>query len=322
MFAQAHQSVRVDPREDRSWLQSQPEVFTDGCHALDRVAAAASLSREAASEGTKRLKQRLLQRLIDTLKMEQCLIFCRTNHDCDQLERFMNALGGGGGGGGSGFRGKKESGKENPYSCVVLAGARSMDERRAALAAFKEGDVRFLIATDVAARGIDIRELPYVINMTLPDKSEDYIHRVGRVGRADTLGLAISLVGAVPEKVWYCSVKGLKPWTAPDASNTRTNDKGGHTIWYDEPSLLTAIEARLSRPIPALGDDLSLPPQLAQRTVAGGEQYGQHRGGGVSKEVSEHLDAIAQNVSHLASLEWRVQSSFLRLKQRWQGAQG
>ena len=54
----------------------------------------------------------------------------------------------------------------------------SMDERRAALSAFKDGDVRFLIATDVAARGIDIRELPYVINMTLPDKSEDYIHRV------------------------------------------------------------------------------------------------------------------------------------------------
>ena len=63
----------------------------------------------------------------------------------------------GGGGGGGAFRGKRESGKENPYSCVVLGGARSMDERRAALAAFKDGDVRFLIATDVAARGLDIQ---------------------------------------------------------------------------------------------------------------------------------------------------------------------
>ncbi len=52
------------------------------------------------------------------------------------------------------------------------------------------------------------------------------------MGRADTLGLAISLVAAVPEKVWFCSVKGLKPWLSPDSSNTRTNDKGGHTIWW------------------------------------------------------------------------------------------
>lgn len=57
--------------------------------------------------------------------------------------------------------------------------------------------MRFLICTDVAARGLDIRELPYVINMTLPDRSEDYIHRVGRVGRADTMGLAISLASKV-----------------------------------------------------------------------------------------------------------------------------
>ncbi|KXZ56945.1 hypothetical protein GPECTOR_1g852 [Gonium pectorale] len=271
-----HVLVRVDPREDRSWLQSKPEVFTDSCHALDKVGPAAA-SPECLSEATKRLKQRLLQRLIEGLKMEQALIFCRTNHDCDQLERFLNALGGGGGGAG-GFKGKRESGKENPYSCLVLAGARSMDERRAALSAFKEGDVRFLIATDVAARGIDIRELPYVINMTLPDKSEDYVHRIGRVGRADTMGLAISLVSEVPEKVWFCTVKGLKPWLAPDAANTKTTDRGGHTIC----------------------------------DVAG-------RGG---DKVNEHLEAIAGHVQQLASLEWRVQSSFLRLKQRWQSAKG
>ncbi|KAG2489591.1 hypothetical protein HYH03_011872 [Edaphochlamys debaryana] len=316
-----HLLVSVDPRTDMSWLQSKPEVFTDAAHALDRIGPNVA-SPECHSEGTKRLKQRLLQRLIDAMKMDQALIFCRTNYDCDQLERFLNALGAGGDGGGRAFRGKKESGKESPYSCVVLAGARSMDERRAALSAFKEGDVRFLICTDVAARGIDIKELPYVINMTLPDKSEDYIHRIGRVGRADTMGLAISFVSQVPEKVWYCSVKGLKPWLAPDASNTKTNDKGGHTIWYDEKELLGAIEARLGRSIPAMNDDFSLPQDLAERLAAAGDKYGQQRGGGVSKEVSEHLEAIAQNVQHLASLEWSVQTSFLRLKQRWQSAQG
>ena len=65
--------------------------------------------------------------------------------------------------------------------------------------AFKDGDVRFLIATDVAARGIDISGLPYVVNVTLPDTAANYIHRIGRVGRADKVGLAISLVAT--EKV-------------------------------------------------------------------------------------------------------------------------
>lgn len=55
--------------------------------------------------------------------------------------------------------------------------------------------------------------------------------QIGRVGRADTMGLAISLVSEVPEKVWFCTVKGLKPWMAPDSSNTLTTDKGGHTTW-------------------------------------------------------------------------------------------
>ena len=64
-------------------------------------------------------------------------------------------------------------------------------------------------------RGLDIRGLPYVINMTLPDKSEDYIHRIGRVGRADTMGLAISLVSAKPERVGAHSLPGVRlvTWT-------------------------------------------------------------------------------------------------------------
>lgn len=89
------------------------------------------------------------------------------------------------------------------YTCAVLAGMRSMQDRRKALEKFKEGSVRILIATDVAARGIDIGGLPYVVNMTLPEQSENYIHRIGRVGRAEKMGLAISLVAmqGVKEKV-------------------------------------------------------------------------------------------------------------------------
>lgn len=55
--------------------------------------------------------------------------------------------------------------------------------------------------------------------------------RVGRVGRADHMGLAISLVASLPEKVWFCTVKGYKPWLEPDAKNTKLQEQGGHTIW-------------------------------------------------------------------------------------------
>ncbi|PSC75014.1 ATP-dependent RNA helicase DDX1 [Micractinium conductrix] len=312
-----HVLVRCDPQEDRSWLQSAPAVHTDAVHALDQTGPNLD-TPENWSEAVKRLKQRYLQRVLDAFQMEQCLIFCRTNFDCDNLELFLNSLGGGSGGG---FRGKRESGVESRYSCVVLAGARSMDERRAALQAFKDGDVRFLICTDVAARGIDIQGLPYVINMTLPDRSEDYIHRVGRVGRADTMGLAISLVSSVPEKVWFCTQKGYKPWLQPDAHNTRTNEEGGQTTWYDEPQLLQDIEKRLSRPIAALDADLSLPADIAAHVAGGGGgsevQYGQQRGGGVSKEVAERVAAVRPAVQGLARLEFAAQSSFYELKRKW-----
>jgi superfamily II DNA/RNA helicase len=76
-----------------------------------------------------------------------------------------------------------------------------MEERRRNLQFFKDGDVRFLICTDVAARGLDIKNLPFVINLTLPDVAENYIHRIGRVGRADSIGLAVSFVAVEKEKV-------------------------------------------------------------------------------------------------------------------------
>ncbi|KAF5842464.1 P-loop containing nucleoside triphosphate hydrolase protein [Dunaliella salina] len=263
----------------------------------------------------------MLERIEDQYKVEQALIFCRTNFDCDNLERFMLSLDNTT----QTYRGKKETGKEGAYSCVVLGGARSMEERRRALQGFKDGDVRFLICTDVAARGIDISGLPCVINMTLPDKAEDYIHRSGRVGRADALGLSISIVSKVPEKVWFCSVKGYKPWLQPKPADTKTQDQGGHTIWYDEQKLLGEIENRLGGIVARMGPDLSLPPEVSDRLkggAGGGEAYGQAKGGGNIKEVSEHLQAIRGSVESLAALEWQAQTSFnLLLRNKW-GASG
>ena len=307
-----HVQYQVDPGDDRSWLQKMPKVETDLVHACNPEAfgdglSANSKGKECMSEAVKLLKPRVLQRIIDAFQMDQCLIFCRTNFDCDRLETFLNTLGGGQAR--KKFKGKVEKGLENPYSCVVLAGARSMQERRQALAAFKEGDVRFLICTDVAARGIDIKELPFVINMCLPDLAqlEDYIHRVGRVGRADTMGLAISIVSKVPERVWYCTKKGYRPWLEPSEKNTRLIQEGGHTKWFDEPQIVKQVERRLKQKILHLNDDMSLPKAI-KRTKYGSSQDG----GEQDKEMMERVKRLKPTVEVLANLEVEAQRVFLK----------
>jgi ATP-dependent RNA helicase DDX1 len=114
-------------------------------------------SPEGWSEAVKRLKPRLLHRALQALRMPRCLVFCRTNQDCDNLEVFLRGLHGSEGGIYIDGNDGKNGGAKDPYSCAVLAGARSMEKRRAALRAFKEGQVRVLIATDVAARGVDVQ---------------------------------------------------------------------------------------------------------------------------------------------------------------------
>ncbi|KAK9822994.1 hypothetical protein WJX81_003865 [Elliptochloris bilobata] len=307
-----HVQVRIDPREDRSWLQAAPAVPTDNAHAFDAVGAQHD-TPENWSEAVKRLKPRVLQRLLDTHEPEQALIFCRTNFDCDNLERFLNALGGSGA-----FRGAREGGREHAYSCAVLAGARAMEQRREALQAFREGAVRFLIATDVAARGLDIAGLPCVINMTLPDRSEDYIHRVGRVGRAEALGVAFSLVAAVRERVWFCTQRGARPWERPTRADLHDRAQGGHTIWYDEPALLQDIEERLKQAIPCAGADLSLPP-VVRRGGARGAAYGMQRDAGAAQAQVERLAALRPAVEALWRLETQAQVSFFDLQRRFGG---
>lgn len=225
----------------------------------------------------KRLKPKMVAKIADALKMVQCLVFCRTNIDCDNLERYLNDLGGS-----KGYSGKVETGKENPYSCVVLAGGREQRARRQALEAFKEGEVRFLVCTDVAARGIDIAGLPFVIQTTLPDDIENYIHRIGRCGRAERMGLAVSIVATAKEKVWYhkCPTKGKN--CTPKPGNTKLTipfgkdgvlldadeanlivDEGGCTTWYDELDLLHKIEKRIGQPMQLMDEkDLSVPGLL------------------------------------------------------------
>jgi ATP-dependent RNA helicase DDX1 len=266
-------------------------------------------SKEILSQMLKNLKPQVLVHLLDTLQIEQCMVFCRTNLDCDLLEKFLLQAGGGQREGGS--LNKKETGKENLYSCCVLAGMRSMEQRRLALESFKEGDIRILICTDVAARGIDIKNLSCIINMILPDMEENYIHRVGRVGRSDCMGLAVSIVAAhqVDEKVWYH--KCNKP-RGKGCSNRNLLDQGGCTIWYKENEIKAQIEKKLGEQIETFETIQSLVQHIQKS--GGMKQYGLKKQS-MKGQMSKELSMLAPVVRNLAHLEEQVQHSWLQLNE-------
>ncbi|CAL4154397.1 unnamed protein product, partial [Meganyctiphanes norvegica] len=178
----------MDTWNDNSWATLRKHVTTDGVHQKDNVRPGNN-TPETLSEAVKMLKGEYCIKAIETHNMDKAIIFCRTKLDCDNMERYFNQLGGG------------ARNPTNPYSCVCLHGDRKPNERKQNLDNFKQGMCKFLICTDVAARGIDVNGLPFIINVTLPDEKSNYVHRIGRVGRAERMGLAISLVSAVPEKV-------------------------------------------------------------------------------------------------------------------------
>lgn len=123
----------------------------------------------------KELKTGLIIKLIDDGDWKQVLVFTRTKHGANKLCKKMESAG---------------------ISAAAIHGNKNQGARTKALAGFKNNSIRVLVATDIAARGLDIPLLPHVINFELPNVSEDYIHRIGRTGRAGASGEAISLVSA------------------------------------------------------------------------------------------------------------------------------
>ena len=123
----------------------------------------------------KKSKSKLLSHLIRQQKWSQVLVFSRTKHGANRLAKQL---------GGDGI------------PAVAIHGNKSQSQRTKALADFKKGKFDILVATDIAARGIDIVQLPQVVNFDLPNVPEDYVHRIGRTGRAGSQGQAISLVSA------------------------------------------------------------------------------------------------------------------------------
>ncbi len=118
-------------------------------------------------------KRDVLIHLIKTNNWHQVLVFSRTKHGANRLARQLDSAG---------------------IQAAAIHGDKSQGARTRALANFKKGNIIVLVATDIAARGIDIDQLPYVVNFDLPQVPEDYVHRIGRTGRAGANGLAVSLV--------------------------------------------------------------------------------------------------------------------------------
>ncbi|SES21708.1 ATP-dependent RNA helicase RhlE [Vreelandella subterranea] len=118
-------------------------------------------------------KRELLAHLIKQHQWYQVLVFTRTKHGANRLAEQLS---------------------KQDIPAMAIHGNKSQGARTRALGAFKSGDLQVLVATDIAARGLDINELPHVVNFELPNVAEDYVHRIGRTGRAGSDGEAISLV--------------------------------------------------------------------------------------------------------------------------------
>jgi len=138
-------------------------------------------------------KRELLSFMVGSQNWQQALVFTRTKHGANRLSKQLELDG---------------------ISSSAIHGNKSQGARTRALAEFKNGDIRVLVATDVAARGLDIDQLPHVVNYDLPNVPEDYVHRIGRTGRAGNEGQAMSLV-CIDEHQLLKDIEGLLKRSLP-----------------------------------------------------------------------------------------------------------
>ncbi len=200
---------------------------------------------QIAYEADQKQKQSILVGLLKEQKTQQVIIFTKTKLTASRLSRAL----------------EKEGIKAD-----AIHGDKNQKERIAALDAFKEGEITALVATDVAARGLDISDLPMVINYEIPSAPEDYVHRIGRTGRAGASGIAISLVSDEEEK-YFSEIEKLIKKSIPrekitqsDVTNPAQKDASkfdnkqraykksskqkSHDPWFDKPYVPERITNR------------------------------------------------------------------------------
>lgn len=135
----------------------------------------------------KKSKRKLLLHLLETEDMDSTLVFSRTKHGADRIVRQLSKA---------------------KISAAAIHGNKSQNARQRALGKFKDGEINVLVATDIAARGIDVDELSHVVNFDLPNVPETYVHRIGRTGRAEASGVAVSFCDKV-EKDYLKDIQKL-----------------------------------------------------------------------------------------------------------------
>ncbi|MDR6959978.1 DEAD/DEAH box helicase [Pseudomonas brassicacearum] len=167
-------------------------------------------------------KRALLAHLITAGAWEQVLVFTRTKHGANRLAEYLDKHG---------------------LPAVAIHGNKSQNARTKALADFKAGEVRILVATDIAARGLDIDQLPHVVNFELPNVDEDYVHRIGRTGRAGRSGEAISLVAPDEEKL----LKSIERMTKQKISDGDLMGFDASTIEAEKPEVRERPDVRNPR---------------------------------------------------------------------------
>lgn len=153
-----------------------------------RNATADRVDQEAYEVGQKG-KAQFLADMIQIGDWSQVLVFTRTKHGANRLAKHLDG---------------------QRIAAMAIHGNKSQSAREKALSLFKSGRIRVLVATDIAARGLDIADLPHVVNYELPNIPEDYVHRIGRTGRAGKAGQAVSLVSDVEEGYLWDIEKLLK----------------------------------------------------------------------------------------------------------------
>jgi ATP-dependent RNA helicase RhlE len=200
--------------------------------------AESELVNQVVYPSAKEEKRHLLAHLLTDGGIGQALVFTRTKHGADRLAKQLAREG---------------------IGAVPIHGDRSQSQRTRALADFKAGHTRVLVATDIAARGLDIDQLPHVINFELPNVPEDYVHRIGRTGRAGSPGEAISLVSA-EEEAYLADIEKLirkqiarrfaAPPAEPFANAARTTNPPQPVAHTRSTARSTAQPVPRSRPHP------------------------------------------------------------------------
>ena len=183
-------------------------------------------------------KRALLAHLITAGAWEQVLVFTRTKHGANRLAEYLDKHG---------------------LPAVAIHGNKSQNARTKALADFKANQVRIMVATDIAARGLDIDQLPHVVNFELPNVEEDYVHRIGRTGRAGRSGEAISLVAPDEEKLLK-SIERMTRQRIPD----------GDTLGFD-PATVEVEKPEVRGPRPERQPRADRPQRERGKPAAGTE---------------------------------------------------